>query len=141
MVDDEGELVYYAFYKDIEPVNAAKALKESNWMKAIDEEVKSIKVNNTWSLVKSSQDNKTIHMKWVYKLNLNPIGEVTRHKAKLVAKGFLQKEGIDFDKYIAPIARIETIRLVVGSESDERRGQYISRYQVPHLRYIISNEQ
>ena len=40
--------------------------------------------------------------------------EVTRHKATLVAKGFLQKEGIDFNEVFAPVARIETIRLVVG---------------------------
>lgn len=53
-------------------------------------------------------------MKWVYKVNLNRKGEVNRHKATLVAKGFLQKEGINFDKVFAPVSRIETIRLVVG---------------------------
>lgn len=53
-------------------------------------------------------------MKWVYKVKLNPRGEVTRHKSRLVAKGFLQREGIDFDEVFAPVARIKTIRLVVG---------------------------
>lgn len=53
-------------------------------------------------------------MKWMYKVKLNPMGEVTRHKAKLVAKGFLQKEGINFDKVFAPVDMIETIRLVIG---------------------------
>ena len=47
-------------------------------------------------------------------MKLNPKGEVTRYKARLVAKGFLQKEGIVFDEVFAPVARIETIRLVVG---------------------------
>ena len=51
---------------------------------------------------------------WVYKVKLNPRGEVTRHKARLMAKGFLQKEGTDFDEVFAPVVRIETIRLVVG---------------------------
>ena len=45
---------------------------------------------------------------------MNPKGDVTRHKARLVAKGFLQKEGIDFDEVFAPVARIKTIRSVVG---------------------------
>ena len=49
-------------------------------------------------------------MKWVYKVKLNPIGEVTRHKARLMAKGFIQKEGIDFDEVFAPVARIKTIK-------------------------------
>ena len=51
VVNEEGELVHYAFYAYIEPVNAAKALKDSKWMKPMDEELKSIEVNNTWSLV------------------------------------------------------------------------------------------
>ena len=80
----------------------------------MNEELKSIEVNNTWSLVELPQGKKLIDVKWVYKVKLNPKGEVTRHKARLVAKGFLQKEGIDFDEVFAPVARIETIRLVVG---------------------------
>ena len=83
-------------------------------MKAMNEEVKSIKDNNTWSLVELPQGKKAIDVKWVYKVKTNSKGEVTRHKARLVAKGFLQKEGIDFDEVFAPVARIKTIRLVVG---------------------------
>ena len=83
-------------------------------MKEMNKEVKSIKDNNTWSLVELPQGKKTIDFKWVYKVKMNPKGEVTRHKARLVAKGFLQKEGIDFDEVIAPVARIKTIRVVVG---------------------------
>src|ERR1044072_8109551 len=78
------------------------------------EEVKSIEDNNTWSLVELPQGKKEIDVKWVYKLKMNPKGEVTRHKARLVAKGFLQKEGIDFDEVFAPVARHETIWLVVA---------------------------
>ena len=114
VIDDEGELVHYAFYADVKPVNAAEALKDSKWVKAMNEEVKSIEDNNTWSLVELPQGKKAIDVKWVYKVKTNSKGEVTRHKARLVAKGFLQKEGIDFDEVFAPVARIETIRLVVG---------------------------
>jgi len=51
-------------------------------------------------------------VKWIYKFKLNLEGEVVRHKARLVAKGFLQKEGIAFEEVYAPVAIIETIRLV-----------------------------
>ena len=88
VVDEEGELVHYAFYADVEPVNAAEALKDSKWMKSMNEELKSIEVNNTWSLVELPQGKKENDVKWVYKVKLNPKGEVTRHKVRLVAKGF-----------------------------------------------------
>ena len=58
VVNEEGELIYYAFYADVGPVNAVEALKDSKWMKAMDEEQKSIEVNNTWSLVELPQDKK-----------------------------------------------------------------------------------
>ena len=51
VINDEGELVHYAFYADIEPVNATEALKDSKWVKEMNEEVKSIVDNNTGSLV------------------------------------------------------------------------------------------
>jgi len=64
-------------------------------------------------IVELPQGKKAIGVKWVYKLKLNPEGEIVRYKAKLVAKGFLQREGVDFEVY-APVARVETIRLVVA---------------------------
>ncbi|KAI5417171.1 hypothetical protein KIW84_041969 [Lathyrus oleraceus] len=54
-----------------------EALKYSKWMKATNEELKSIEVNNTWSLVELPQDKKVIDVNWVYKVKLNPKGEVT----------------------------------------------------------------
>lgn len=53
------------------------------------DEIKSIEDNDTWSLVKLPKGKKAIDVKWVYKVRLNPKGEVIRHKARLVAKGFL----------------------------------------------------
>src|ERR1051325_7035754 len=107
-------MVHYAFYADVEPANAAEALKDSKWVKETNEEVKSIKDNNTWSLVEFPQGKKAIDVKWVYKVKMNPKVEVTRHKVRLVAKGFLLKEGMDFDEVFSLVARIETIRLVIG---------------------------
>ena len=78
VVDEEGELVHYAFYADVEPVNATETLKDSKWMKAMDEELKSIEVNNTWSLVELPKDKKAINVKWVYKVNLKRRSDSTQ---------------------------------------------------------------
>ena len=89
VIDNKGELVHYSFYADVEPVNAAEALKDSKWVKAMNDEVKSIEDNNTWSLIELPQGKKAIDVKWVYKVKINSKGEVTPHKARLVEKGFL----------------------------------------------------
>ena len=66
IINEEGELVHYAFYTGVEPVNAIEALKDSKWVKAMNKELKSIEVNNTWSLVELPQDKKAIDVKWIY---------------------------------------------------------------------------
>lgn len=53
-------------------------------------------------------------MKWVFKVKANHKGEIIKHKARLVAKRFLQRESIDFEEVFSPVARIETIRLAIG---------------------------
>lgn len=78
VVNDKSDLVHYAFYADTASINVTEALKDSKWMQAMIEELKSIKVNKTWSLVKLPQGKKAVDVKWIYKVNLNPKGEVTR---------------------------------------------------------------
>ncbi|GAU28814.1 hypothetical protein TSUD_21510 [Trifolium subterraneum] len=113
-VNTEGDLVHLAFNAEAEPVNFEDAVKDEKWLNAMNEEIESIERNNTWELVDLPHGKKAIGVKWVYKVKLNPKGEITRHKARLVVKGFLQKEGIDFNEVFAPVARMETIRLVTA---------------------------
>jgi hypothetical protein len=77
------------------------------------EELQSIEKNQTWELVNLPDKKKKIDVKLVFKVKLNPDGKVSKHKARLVAEGFIQKHGIDYNEVFAPIARIETMRLVV----------------------------
>lgn len=80
----------------------------------MDEEIGTIKNNNTWELAILPKSQKTIGVKWVYKVKKNAKGEVERYKARLVVKGYNQRAGIDYGKVFAPIARLETVRLMIS---------------------------
>jgi hypothetical protein len=77
------------------------------------EEMKSILDNKTWTLEDLPRGHKAIELKWVYKLKRNEEGEVVKHKARLVSKGYTQKLGIDFEVVFAPMARLESVRLLL----------------------------
>jgi hypothetical protein len=76
------------------------------------EEIDSVKRNQTWELVDLPQGHRAITLKWVYKLKRNEAGEIVKHKARLVARGFVQQEGIDFNEVFASVARMESVRLL-----------------------------
>ncbi|GAU17773.1 hypothetical protein TSUD_171610 [Trifolium subterraneum] len=89
------------------------ALKSKMWLEAMIDELNSIEMNKTWDMCKIPSDKRAIDVKWVYKLKQNPEEQVIKHKERLVAKGFLQKQGLDYDEVFSPMARHETIRLVI----------------------------
>ncbi|KAJ4740894.1 Transposon Ty1-H Gag-Pol polyprotein [Rhynchospora pubera] len=97
-----------------EPADFQEASKEESWRCAMQDELDSIHNNNTWSLVDRPTDQKVIGLKWIYKVKKDSDGKVIKHKARLVAKGYVQKQGIDFDEVFAPVARIETVRLLIA---------------------------
>ena len=69
-----------------------------NWINAMKDEMKSMKDNNVWDLVELSEGVKPISCKWIFKMKMDSKGNIERYKACLVAKGFTQKEGIDYKK-------------------------------------------
>jgi len=77
------------------------------------EELEANEKNRTWELVDLPKNKHPIDVKWVFKVKYRPDGTIAKHKARLVAKGFLHKQGIDYTDVFAPVARLETVRLVV----------------------------
>jgi hypothetical protein len=97
-----------------EPSCYRDAAGKPEWEEAMNREIESIEKNRTWTLTTLPAGHKPIGLKWVYKLKKNSEGEVIKHKARLVAKGYVQKQGIDFEEVFAPVARLDTVRLILA---------------------------
>ncbi|CAA7059093.1 unnamed protein product [Microthlaspi erraticum] len=88
--------------------------ESKEWMRACEDEISSIEKNNTWDLVELPYGAKPIGLKWVFKLKRNSDGSINKYKSRLVAKGYVQRYGIDFEEVFAPVARLETIRFLIS---------------------------
>jgi hypothetical protein len=84
------------------------------WQKSMDKEMHSLLENGTWELVERSEGVKPIPMKWVYKVKRDAQGNIERYKSRLVAKGFLQKQGVDFEKVYAPVNKHTTLKALLA---------------------------
>jgi hypothetical protein len=102
---------------DNEPSCYQEAMKGSNndkWKEAMKDEMKALERNATWDLVEFPRDKKTVGCKWVYKLKKGVDDKVERYKARMVAKGYSQKEGIDFCEIFSPVVKYISIRSVLA---------------------------
>ncbi|GJT24582.1 DNA polymerase zeta catalytic subunit-like protein [Tanacetum coccineum] len=105
---------YMTYIVNEEPQTYKAAMESSEapyWKEAIQSEIDSIMHNNTWKLVDLLSGHKPIGHKWIFKKKLRPDGTIEKYTARLVAKGYRQKEGQDFfNTYSARFARITSIR-------------------------------
>ncbi|GKB52310.1 putative ribonuclease H-like domain-containing protein [Tanacetum coccineum] len=100
-----------------EPKKISEALQDDSWVQAMQEELLQFKLQQVWVLVDLPHGMKVIGTKWVYRNKRDERGVVVRNKARLVAQGYTQEEGIDYDEVFAPVARIEAIRLFLAFAS------------------------
>ncbi|WOH12597.1 hypothetical protein DCAR_0832103 [Daucus carota subsp. sativus] len=87
-----------------EPKNVQEALQDENWIMAMQEELNQFERCDVWELVDPPEDASIVGTKWVFKNKVDEFGTITRNKARLVAQGYNQQEGIDFDQTYAPVA-------------------------------------
>lgn len=104
---------------DAEPTSFAEAQEHENWRHAMLDEFTSIEANGTWELVEPPPRLRPIGLKWVYKTKRDEAGLVAKYKARLVAKGYVQRQGIDYDEVFAPMARLESVRLLLAYAASE----------------------
>ncbi|KAJ9546343.1 hypothetical protein OSB04_018886 [Centaurea solstitialis] len=106
--------LYVNFISENEPKEIDDALCDPAWVSAMQEELVEFIRNNVWLLVPRPRKCTIIGSKWIFRNKLDEIGTIIRNKARLVAQGYRQEEGIDYDETFAPVARLEAIRLFLA---------------------------
>jgi len=119
-LSDDEEITNFATLLTDDPFYYKDAVKYEMWRKAMDSEIEAIEKNNIWQLMELPAGGKVIGVKWVYKTKLNENGEIDKHKAQLVAKGYAQQHGIDYTEVFAHVARLDTIPLVVALAAQKK---------------------
>ncbi|GJU83959.1 putative ribonuclease H-like domain-containing protein [Tanacetum coccineum] len=109
--------LFACFLSQLEPSSVAQALNDPAWVEAMQEEMQQFINQKVWQLVPLPDGKIAIGTKWILKNKRDARGIVVRNKARLVAQGHRQEEGIDYDEVFAPVARIEAIRLFLAFAS------------------------
>ncbi|GJS39573.1 retrovirus-related pol polyprotein from transposon TNT 1-94 [Tanacetum coccineum] len=105
---------YNAFLTAVKPKTYKDALTQSFWIEAMQEELNEFECLRVWELVPRLDKVMVITLKWIYKVKLDELGGILKKKARLVACGYRQEEGMDFEESFAPVARLEAIRIFLA---------------------------
>ena len=107
-----------------EPTSVKEVMKSPNkekWEDAMKDELKSLQKNDVWELVKLPNDRKTVGSKWVFKEKIGADGSIERYKARLVAQGYSQQRGLDYDETFSPVVRTESVRALIALAAKNNR--------------------
>ena len=110
----DGTVPYGMLRISGEPTRLDDALGDLWWKHAMDEEYAALMKNKTWHLVPYQKGRNIIDCKWVYRVKKKADGSIDKYKAHLVAKGFKQRYGIDYEDTFSPVVKAVTIRLVLA---------------------------
>ncbi|KAI3672608.1 hypothetical protein L6452_38703 [Arctium lappa] len=103
--------------EEVEPKKAYDAMKDPSWIEAMQEELLQFVLQVVWHLVDLPKGHRAIGTKWIFRNKKDERGIVIKNKARLVAQGYTQEEGIDYEEVFSPVARIEAIRLFLAYDS------------------------
>ncbi|GKE91529.1 retrovirus-related pol polyprotein from transposon TNT 1-94, partial [Tanacetum coccineum] len=108
-----------AFLTSVKPKKFKQAMNKPSWIDAMQEEIHECERLQVWELVPCPDKVMLIKLKWIYKVKTDEFGRVLKNKARIVAQGFKQGEGINFEESFAPVARIEAIRIFLASAANK----------------------
>ncbi|CAJ2659174.1 unnamed protein product [Trifolium pratense] len=101
------------------PSNVQEALADPKWTDAMAEEMTALEKNNTWDLVTLPRGKKTVGCRWVFTIKHKADGTIDRYKARLVAKGYTQSYGVDYQETFAPVAKLNTVRILLSVAANQ----------------------
>jgi hypothetical protein len=113
-VRTNGMVTYSAIKTSSESTLYTTAMKDPLWHQAMNDEFQALLKNNTWHLIPHRAGLNIIDYKWVFKLKHKPDGSIDHHKAQLVAKGFKQQYGVDYDDTFSPMVKPTTIHVLLS---------------------------
>nr|GFA06394.1 hypothetical protein [Tanacetum cinerariifolium] len=114
-LESDGEMCMFVLtVSRTEPKNIKEAMADSAWIESMQEELHQFDRLEVWELVDRPLCKNVINMKWIWKNKRDKENTVIRNKSRLVAKGYAQKEVVDFEESFAPIARLEAVRLFIA---------------------------
>ncbi|GJU48851.1 putative RNA-directed DNA polymerase [Tanacetum coccineum] len=113
-LDSENYCFITQLNKHFEPKTFSEAFKFPHWIDAMNQEMNALLRNGTWEIVDLTKDRKAIGSKWIYKIKYQSSGEIDRFKARLVAQGFGQMEGIDYEETFSPAMKMFTVRCLLN---------------------------
>jgi hypothetical protein len=122
------------------PRDVGHALSDLSWVNVMCEELENFERNQVWTLVDPPRDVNVLGTKWVFKNKQGEDGEVVRNKARLVAQGYSQVEGLDFGKTFAPVARLEAIRILLAFAASKGFKLYQVDVKSAFLNGVIQEE-
>ncbi|GJY74797.1 putative ribonuclease H-like domain-containing protein [Tanacetum coccineum] len=114
---DLQNCLFACFLSQEEPKKVVQALKDLSWIEAMQEKLLQFKLQEVWTLVDLPNGKIAIGTKWVFRNKKDKRGIVIKNKARLVAQGYTQEEGFNYDEIFAPVARIKAIRLFLAYAS------------------------
>jgi hypothetical protein len=91
-----------------------EALSHPGWHKAMEEEMYALELNHTWDLILKPAGTSIVGCHWIFTVKQNPDSTVDHLKARLVAKGFTQTYGLDYTKIFSPVAKLNSIRIIIS---------------------------
>lgn len=96
------------------PKNIQEALQKPEWAAAVTEEVQALVKNGTWEITTIPEGKRPVGCKWIFSVKYNADGSINRYKARLVAKGFTQSYGVDYEETFAPVAKLNSVRVLLS---------------------------
>ncbi|GJV32036.1 retrovirus-related pol polyprotein from transposon TNT 1-94 [Tanacetum coccineum] len=111
----DSEVCMYALtVSTIEPKNIKEAMADHSWIESMQDELNQFERLQVWELVPRPEGKNIIALKWLWKNKCDAENIMVRNKTRLVAKGYKQEEGIDFEESFAPVARLEAVRMFIA---------------------------